>query len=329
MDQIIEFIKNPIFLKILIIVLSVVVFLILFWLFSKFVASYIVYIKTLKRESKNKWSRDLPSSLDKPSLDMYDMGEQWHQENLKYKKDVHIIRDGLNLYGEYYDYGKETCAVILSGRTESLRYGYYFAQSYYNFCNILVIDPRAHGLSDGTYNTVGFEESKDIVEWVKYMNKEWNVNSFVFHGICIGSAGGLLALVNEDCPKLIKGFVAEGMFPNFGESLKNHLIERKKSLFITYNLITKWMMKYTGHDMNIGPINFIEKLDVPLLMLHSKEDMYSKPEYAQKLFDLAGSENKSLVWFEKGKHSFLRYTDTNKYNKSIEDFLNNILQFLE
>ena len=76
--------------------------------------------------------------------------------------------------------------------------------------------------------------------------------------------------------------------------------------------------------MKFGPINVIEKLNKPLLMLHSKEDIYSTPEYAQKLYDLAGSENKRLVWFERGKHSMLRITDTNLYDKSIAEFLKQI-----
>ena len=56
-------------------------------------------------------------------------------------------------------------------------------------------------------------------------------------------------------------------------------------------------------------------------MLHSKEDLYSTPEYAQKLYGLAGSDRKELVWFEKGEHSMLRITDTELYDKSISKFL--------
>ena len=73
--------------------------------------------------------------------------------------------------------------------------------------------------------------------------------------------------------------------------------------------------------MRFGPIDVIHKLNKPLCMLHSKEDLYSRPEYAQKLYDLAGCENKRLVWFEKGKHSMLRITDTEKYDTAIAEFL--------
>ncbi len=306
------------------ILLGIVCFSLFFWMLTYIVSSYFVYTKTLRRGSKNNWSRDLPSSLDEFSLKMYDIGKKWHDKNVVYKKDVHIINEGLNLYGEYYDFGKKTCVMILSGRTESLRYGYYFAEAYSDKCNVLVLDPRAHGLSDGEYNTVGFEECKDILAWVKFVNQELKIDSIIFHGICIGAAGGMYAITNEECPDSVKGIITEGMFPNFGESMKNHLIEKKKPVFIFYNMIDAWMKHYTGHSMNFGPINVIDKLNKPLLMLHSKEDLYSKPEYAEKLFNLAKTKTKELVWFDHGAHSMIRINNTEKYDLAIKEFLERI-----
>ena len=297
----------------------------LLWVVSWFVASYIVYKKTLGRGSKDRWSREIPDGISDDSLEMYQTGFAWAAENAEKKHDVHIVRDGFNLYGEYYDLGYDRCAVILSGRTESLIYGYYFAIPYAkNGCNILVIDPRAHGLSDGEYNTVGFEESLDDIAWLNYISEKFGVKSFVIHGICIGAAGGILALTNENCPKIVDGIVTEGMFPRFYESVKNNMIEKKRPRFVTLDLIDVWMRHFTGHTMKVGPLDFIDKLDVPLLMLHSHEDLYSKPEFAKKLFEKAGTKDKKIVWFESGRHSFLRITHTELYDKSIEEFLSKL-----
>ena len=76
--------------------------------------------------------------------------------------------------------------------------------------------------------------------------------------------------------------------------------------------------------MKYGPIDIIDKLNIPLLMLHSKEDIYSTPDFAQKLYDKAGTAVKRIVWFEHGRHSMLRYTDTKLYDKSIKNFINTI-----
>ena len=293
---------------------------ILMWPLSYFVASWCVFNSTLRKKAPDTWGR-APSSLDPDHLKMDEIGLEWQREYNKYKTDVHIVNEGFNLYGEYYDIGSDRCMIFLSGRTESLRYGYYFARPYTD-CgyNVLLIDPRAHGLSDGEFNTVGFDESRDDIAWARFIHDTYGINSIVFHGICIGAAGGMLALTSDNCPDYIDGIVTEGMFTNFGESMKNHLIEKKKPVFIFYDCINMWFKHFTGHSMSYGPIDVIGKLKKPLLIMNSKEDIYSLPENAKLLYDTAGSEKKRLVYFEHGAHSMLRFTDTEKYDRSIAEF---------
>ena len=73
--------------------------------------------------------------------------------------------------------------------------------------------------------------------------------------------------------------------------------------------------------MDFGPIDVIDKMNKPLLMLHSREDIYSTPEYAQKLYDLSSSDSKDIVWFEHGRHSMLRVTDTERYDEAVKSFI--------
>jgi len=292
------------------------------WLVSYLVASHLVYKNTLRRTSKEQWGRDLPSDLGENTVKMYEEGLAWAKSHADKKIDVHVVRDGLNLYGEYYDFGSDTCAFILSGRTEALKYGYYFAIPYAECgCNILVVDPRAHGLSDGEFNTTGFEESQDDIAWVDLLEERFGIKRVIFHGICIGSAGGVYALTAENAPKNVIGIVAEGMYVNFYESVKHHLIERKKPVFVMMDLINARMKHYTGYSMKVGPIDCIDRLDRPLLMLHSKKDQYSKAEAAVELFEKAGSADKTIVWFEEGDHSMLRITDTARYDGAIKSFV--------
>lgn len=291
------------------------------WPVMYLITANIVYKKVMYRKDKTQWSREV-SANDAEHVAMYGEGMEWHSLNVDKKTDVHIVRDGLNLYGEYYNFGFGRCAIILSGRTESLNYGYYFAKPYVaSGYNVLFVDPRAHGLSDGEFNTAGFEESKDALAWAAHIHDNFGVKSIIFHGICIGSAAAMFAITSDQCPDYIEGMVAEGMFANFSESMKNHLIERKKPVFMLNGMIDTWMKHYTGHSMKYGPINVINKMNKPLLMLHSKEDLYSVPEYAKKLYDGAPSKAKRLVWFDHGRHSLLRFTDTPKYDKAIEQFI--------
>lgn len=292
-----------------------------FYFFSIIYASYCIYTATLKRKSKEQWGRTI-SILTDNTIRMDNEGMEWQKLHDAHKQDVHIVNNGCNLYGEYYDLGFDKAVIILSGRTESLRYGYYFARPYADAgYNVLVVDSRAHGNSDGTYITFGFEESKDALAWANFVNTTYGIQTIVFHGICIGAAGGMLAITSPECPACIKGIVTEGMFANFGESMKNHLIERKKLLFPVMQCIDYWSRKYTGHSMKTGPIDVISRMDKPILMIQSKMDKYSTPANAEKMFALCPSKEKKLVMYEKGDHSMLRITDTELYDREITLYL--------
>ena len=144
----------------------------LIWLICMFIVAYILFVIHLKRRKPETWERTECGAT--PLQDqMYKKGIQWSKDNAACKKDVHIVNDGLNLYGEYYDFGHDKVALFVPGRTDSLTYSYYYTQPYME-CgyNILVIDMRAHGWSDGKYNTIGFDEHRDVIKWIEYLQKE-------------------------------------------------------------------------------------------------------------------------------------------------------------
>jgi len=306
---------------ILIILLFILCFVIIPSCFLAYFGSLVAFNTVLRRNDKTKWARE-PKITNDDQAKMYEIGYAWNNKYINHKTDVHIINEGLNLYGEYYDFGNKRCVIIMSGRTEGLRYGYFFSEPYrQSGYNVLVIDPRAHGNSDGEFIALGFEECKDATAWAKLLHDKFGNEQIIFHGICIGAAGSMYALINENCPEYLIGMVAEGMFVNFGESFKNHLIEFKIPRVIVFRLIKKFFTKHTGHSMDNGPYDVIDKLRKPLLMLHSKEDTYSTPEFAEKLFEKCSSPSKEIVWFPKGRHSMLRITDMERYDTAIKEFI--------
>lgn len=291
------------------------------WFILSLIAAFIVYFKVLHRWNKRKWSREC-SSKDERQHRMYDEGKSWIESTGVKKREVSIKRGRLKLYGEYYDFGFDRTAVIISGRTEGLVYAYYFARPYAESgFNIFVYDQRAHGLSDGHCNSLGFKESKDLLAWCEFLHDEIGTKQIYLHGICIGSACGLYALTNRKCPDYVVGLTADGMYSTFFRSFINHALERVKHLFPVIQMVDMIQVCATGCTMRKGPVNCISKYRKPLLMLHSREDTYSVPKYAAHLYGLAGSKRKELVWFEHGDHSMLRVTEPSRYDAVIKDYL--------
>lgn len=285
-------------------------------------AGHVLRFAILTRTKKTKWTHG--SHAKNPVTEMiYETGAKWLEENKQYKKDLHIVNDGLNLYGEYFDFGFDRAVIFVSGRTEARNYGYYFTQPYKNWgFNVFVFDQRAHGDSDGRFNCLGFEEHKDLIKWAELLHSEFGVKSIVLHGVCIGSSTCLQALVSENAPEYLDGLIADGMYTNFYKSFSNHLSTKfKQPTFPTMQVASLSFKCATGHNMRVGNIDFIHKMKKPMLFIHSKEDIYSTPDMAEALCAKIPHENKKIVWFEHGKHSHLRPTDTEKYDNTVKEFL--------
>jgi alpha-beta hydrolase superfamily lysophospholipase len=282
--------------------------------------AYIVFRSTMVRNSSAMWARG--TTHDDPlSLQMSTEGTAWADAHADAKQDVHIVNDGLTLHGEYYDFGYDRAVILIPGRTDSLTYSYYYALPYQKQgYNVLCIDQRGHGLSEGKYVTLGYAEHRDVLGWARLLHDEWGIHSVVLHGICIGSACALYAMLADDRPDYLWGVVADGMYRDFSESYYLHMKELKKPTFIL-GMVDKCMQRHTGVSFKSGPGDVIHNYHGPLLMLHGTADKYSLPARTRVLYDRCPSEQKRLVWFDGGEHSKLRIAHTAAYDAAIGEFL--------
>ena len=307
-------------LKILIIVIIVIAVLLIMLFIPPMFIAFKVYKKELVRTDKSKWNRECSAPDNEEQLRMHNTGLEWAEPFKDKIKEVHIVNDNLNLYGEFFDFGSKKCAILLQGRTESLLYCYYYAKPYKEMgYNILVVDSRAHGASDGKYNCVGLKEYKDIIAWATYLNKELGQEEIILHGICIGASTALYAA--HYGPDFIKAVVTDGMYINFYETFKNHMIVDHRPIFPFMGEIALIMRLKAHVNMKKGPINIIDKFNKPILFLYSKEDKFSLPPKSEILYEKCGSKNKKIVWFDHGAHSHIRINNLEKYDNSIKEFI--------
>lgn len=283
-----------------------------------------VYFDQLVRTSPEKWGRVCSAPENEEQLAMWNSGCLWAEENAEYISEVHIQNDGFDLYGEFFDFGSEKCVIILPGRCECLKYSYFYAEPYKKAgFNVLVVDTRCHGRSGGTYNTIGVKESDDLIKWVGFLEKEFGTKEIYFHGICIGSVSGLLALTKRRCPDTVKGMVCDGCFVSFRETFKRHMIADNRPLFPVLDLVMLWIKIYAGTNvMRYSPIKLVKRVEnMRMLFLFGEKDIFSVPEKSRRLFNACTAEEKKLVWFEKGGHSHLRINNPEQYDTAITEFL--------
>ena len=299
--------------------------LLLFFVGPVLSMSFAIYFVLLVRNKPEKWGRVCSFPEDPEYKRMFDTGLLWGEKYKDSKRPVEIKSGRFRLVGEYFDFGADKAVIIIAGRTECCMYSYYFAEPYrQSGYNVLVIDNRAHGNSDGKICSLGYKEYKDIIEWSKMLNGLGN-KSVVLHGICIGASTALFVLTSKKCPDFVTAMVSDGMYVNFYESFKNHMTEKKKPNFpVTYGVMTHIFFISGANAVTDGPLKRMPKMKKPILFMQSKEDTYSMPELAKKLYAACPSENKKLVYFDHGAHSRIRINDEQGYDNTVKEFLNTL-----
>ena len=304
---------------VILIVLLAVLFL---FVLPAIVLSGVLYTVLLVRTKPEKWDRSCSMPQDPEYQRMFDLGIEWGTRYADKKRDVSVTSDGLKLAGEYFDFGFDRAVIIIPGRMESCLYSYFFSEPYRAAgYNILAIDNRSHGNSQGKISSLGYREYRDILTWSRFLHDQCGVSRVVLHGICIGASCGLFAATDRSCPEYVDALVADGMYVNFFESFKNHMIEDKRPMFPFLWLVMGYIRVVSGANVvTDGPLWRIGGMKKPVLFLHSREDRYSLPEKAEELYAACPAE-KELVWFDHGAHSRLRINDPARYDRAIGDFL--------
>ncbi len=310
---------------IIIVVGALLVLGLLFSVLFTFLVAYKVYSKTLMRGKLGSWGRKECSEPGNPALEtMWKRGLAWVESDKSYIKELSITsNDGLKLVGEWFDYGFDKTVIILPGRRETLVYSYYYAQPYKKLgVNVLVIDQRAHGLSEGTYSTCGIKEAEDAKLWMEYMHNEHNQKELYLHGICVGTCATSIATATFD-KDYLKAIILDSAFITYQEIYKNHYIESGHALFPVYYQIWMWFKHFTKCNINNAKtINYVPKFgNIPVLFIWGTKDVYCLPEKSKEIYAACSSNKKELVWFEGALHSRVRLSDEERYDAVIGDFL--------
>ena len=312
-------------IKIIIIIASVVVGLgILASIFITFYIAYIVYSRTLMRGKSGTWGREHCSEPGCEALEtMWVRGIAWKDKNASFIKELSITsKDGLKLVAEWFDYGFDRTVIILPGRRETLIYSYYYANPYKESgVNVLVIDQRAHGLSEGKYSTGGIKEAEDVSLWMEYMHKEHNQKYIYLHGICVGTCVAIMVSTKYKTDYL-KAVILDSAFISYKEIYKNHYLESGHKLFPVYYQIWFWFKFFTKCNINdSNPEMYMPRFDLPVLFLWGTKDVYCLPEKSKILYEKCASNQKEIEWFEGAEHSRVRLSNEEHYDGLVSDFL--------
>ena len=188
--------------------------------------------------------------------------------------------------------------------------------------NVLLVDFRAHGNSEGTKSSFGYKETDEVEKAFQFARQKGNKN-IVLYGSSLGSVVIMKAAAED---KIAPSAIIADM--PFG-SLRDHL--RARAIEVGFPsepfafLVTLWIGIENGYNgFNHQAYNYAKKINCPVLLQGGDRDMYVSENEIKRIYQKLEVANKKLVIYPGANHqSFLQY-DPIYWQKNITSFLDSL-----
>lgn len=191
--------------------------------------------------------------------------------------------------------------------------------------NVIIYDHRRHGLTAGKTTSYGHYEKEDLKAVVDWVKKRFGKNCTIgIHGESMGAVTTLLyAGMLEDGADF---YIVDCPFSDLERQLHFRLKEEYPSLpsFLVMPIAKLFLKLRDGyHVKDVSPIRVINRIQHPILFIHSEPDDYIPVDMTKELYSKKRGA-KQLYIAPKGLHA-MSYTENKKeYEEAIDQFLSSI-----
>lgn len=189
-----------------------------------------------------------------------------------------ISHDGLKLTGRYYH--------TADGAPLEIQCHGYKGNAFRDFSgaqhiaktagrNVLLINQRCHGGSEGHTITFGILERKDVLGWIRYACNRFGNVPILLSGVSMGAAT-VLMVSGMELPKNVKGVIADCPYDAPSNIIKKVLgQDMGMPVKIIYPLIRLGGMLYGKFNLGAdSPVEAVKKAQVPILLIHGDDDRF-------------------------------------------------------
>lgn len=237
-----------------------------------------------------------------------------------------VTHDGLTLRGNFIraEGDSKITILCLHGYTSN---GYAeFAEKAQDYLkegwNVLLVNHRNHGPSDGTY--VGFAtlDRIDALLWLKEIERLVPGGVIFITGVSMGGATAMQT-ANLDLPSSVKGIIEDCGFT----TCRAEFLWRARTVV---KWTPKWAIEILGLYMKVfagygledsSSLIACKEAKVPMMFIHGNADEVVPVEMAYECYE-ACTTDKELVIVEGCKHARAHYHARDQYMDAVKGFIN-------
>jgi len=256
--------------------------------------------------------RKIMVDFNKPPVDLVDHTEDFYKDAYKWFQetpwnDVHINSyDSLKLHAYYipsFNKKSNNLAIVVHGyqskATDMIIIGQMYAKLGFQ---VLLIDLRGHGKSEGDFTTFGHYEKYDLKRWVNFAVRTYGTDlNILVHGVSMGAATSMM-LTGLDIPKNVKFLVLDSGFTQVKKTFTN--TKRSRGLKFFYPGLD--IVVYSKHKFifeQVRPIKYMRKNTTPFLIVQGDADTAVPLDMAKKLYSVSPANKKDILIIKGSKHA--------------------------
>ena len=294
------------------------------------ITSYVCFLMTFYNKPKN-----LDPNSDEIKLPSYKVYKVYGKEITRDIQDVKKIPyqemeiksfDGLTLKGKYYEYKKGASIELMmhgyKGNGErDLSTG--VLRAFKCKRNVLLVDQRASGSSEGKVISFGVNERKDCLMWVDHLIKTFGDDIQIYlTGVSMGASTVINAASSETLPKNVIGVLADCGYDNQKEIIKKYVRDMKLPPNLFYPFIKLGAKLFGRFDLEeIYPIDAVKKIKIPVIFIHGDCDDFVPCYMSENMYKACNSE-KSFVVVEGSDHGVAYLVKPDYYIEELNKVFN-------
>ena len=165
-------------------------------------------------------------------------------------------------------------------------------------CNIMLVDMRAHGESEGAWTGSGWLERRDVVAWCSWIVARTGENAqIIVHGQGMGATAALFAAAEEDFPVQVRAIISDSAYTDAWNETALRLGNGFAKPQPTLSLYRYTMEKVKdGYDLSVpNALQAIPSITIPLFILQGEEDNATPPYMGMYIAMAAGCDVSSII----------------------------------
>lgn len=239
-------------------------------------------------------------------------------------EDVSIVSfDGLTLCGKYYEYAPGAPIELMfhgyRGNAER-DLGGGVQRCFTLGRNVLLVDQRTSGNSEGHVISFGINESRDCLSWIDFIIDHFGKDAkIILTGISMGAATVMIT-AGKPLPENVIGVLADCGYTSAQDIIKKTIREMHLPPNLAYPFVKLGAKIYGHFDLEeTSPIEAMKNCQRPIIFIHGEADDFVPCDMSKRNYE-ACTAPKAILTVPGAGHGLAYLVDRDAYYKTLLGF---------